>query len=210
MAVDVRHASRSLVKGIQSLDVSLFGSQLFRAPLPQIAPTMKLFPCSILVIFLATMGSTMAGMGVRVVFNRGIPDPNKWCSAGDWSKVQMILDGAMGGRRLGDTQRHSRQLQGAFCQSVCRSFPPGLCYLSGTGCRYRRALEDPASDQAPLLAEPDAELTEDPSSRHLYADSLCKEKKKSIVKILDTIQTAVAQTCRNLITSEHDLACYDV
>jgi hypothetical protein len=169
---------------------------------------MKIFAYSVLVVFLAVMGSAMAGMGVRVVFNKGTPDPNKWCSTSDWSKVQMLLDNAMGGRRLGGTQQHSRQL--TYCQTICSRFPPGLCYLSGTGCRGRRTLGDPAADQAPLLAEPDVELTEDRSSRHLYADSLCTEKKKAILIVLNTNQTTVAKTCRNLMTSQYDLACFDV
>jgi hypothetical protein len=170
---------------------------------------MTLFACSVLVIFLAAMGSAKAGMGVRVVFNRGIADPNKRCSASDWSKVQMVLDSAAAGRRrLGSTHNHSRQL--GYCQDVCRSFPPNLCYLSGTGCRNRRDLEDEASDQSPLLVEPNSQLTQDPPSRQLYMEMMCTEKKKAIGMILNTIQSMVAQTCRNLITSQHDMACYDV
>jgi hypothetical protein len=142
----------------------------------------------------------LGDLGVRIVFNQGQTASNKWCSDSDWDQVQIALDDAMGRRRLGASAHATRQL--TYCSSVCQYFAPKTCYLSGTGCRNRRALQ-----KAHLLSQ---QLEGAVDTRHLYADNECAEKKNRIVNGLNGIQNDVAQTCRNLITSQHDLTCYDV
>jgi hypothetical protein len=157
-----------------------------------------------LILAMCTCGF-LGGLGVRIVFNQGRTESNKWCSASDWTKVQIALDAAAARRRLGASAHTARQL--GYCDDVCQSFPPRTCYLSGTGCRNRRALQKSATDEATLLSE-QPEGAE--GTRHLYADNECAEKKNRLVNGLNGIQNDVDQTCRNLITSQHDLSCYDV
>jgi hypothetical protein len=146
-----------------------------------------------------------ATIAVRVVFNQGMVASNMYCSETEWDVVEAAMDrGCLVGRRLGEST-HSRQLTN--CQTICAAYPPGLCYLSGTGCRNRRELEEPASDEALVLADPKAELP--PHSRQLVGT--CSSKKESIADELDDIQYKVGPACRLLIMkTPRDMTCYDV
>jgi hypothetical protein len=166
---------------------------------------MKIFVGNVFLILAMCTSYVRGDLGVRIVFNQGQTSSNKWCSDDDWEQVQIALDDAMARRRLGASAHATRQL--ATCSSVCQYFAPKTCYLSGTGCRNRRVLQESTTDEAPQLAEqPDGEM----DTRHLYEDYECAEKKNSLVNGLNGIQNDVDQTCRNLITSQHSLSCYDV
>jgi hypothetical protein len=177
---------------------------------------MKMLLGTLLLILTLCTHSVLVGLGVRIVFNRGQTESQKWCSATDWLKVCIALDAAAARRRqqqraLGSvssasTGQKARHL--TFCDTICRFFKPKTCYLSGTGCRNRRALTESVDFEATMLADEQRYDTMD--ARHLYADHECAEKKNRLVNGLNSIQNNVAQTCRNLITSQHDLTCYDV
>jgi hypothetical protein len=121
---------------------------------------MKLFLRSIFRV-IATMYEANATLAVRVVFSNGMITSSIYCTAAEWVEVQDAIDigctSGASGRDDGDDTHHSRQLTN--CQAVCASFPPGLCYLSGTGCHNRRTLQESASkgalvhDEAELKAE---------------------------------------------------------
>jgi hypothetical protein len=162
----------------------------------------------LVVVTLCSCTSSVLGkLAVRIVFNRGQTESHKWCSASDWTKVQIALDVAAQRRRLGASAHVSRQL--TFCAAICQFFAPRTCYLSGTGCRNRRALslESTPNEASLLPAEPDDTMD---THRHLFADHECAEKKNRLVNGLNSVQNNVDQTCRNLIISQHDLTCYDV
>jgi hypothetical protein len=168
---------------------------------------MKLSIYSILLAMAMTHGAH-ATLAVRVVFNQGVIVPSIFCSAGEWDQVEAAMDkGCLAGRRLGETT-HSRKLTN--CQTVCSSFPPGMCYLSGTGCRNRRReLQEPALDEVLPLAEPEAELPA--PSRQLFTESACSSKNNRIAQELAVIQNKVGPVCRVLImNTPRDFTCYDV
>jgi hypothetical protein len=167
---------------------------------------MRIFVGTVILVLAMCTSGVLGGFGVRIVFNRGETESQKWCSAADWTKVQIALDTAAARRRLGAASAHTARQLG-FCATICQYFKPKTCYLSGTGCRNRRALHESTSGEAPLLAE---QLDGEVDTRHLYADNECAEKKNRLVNGLNSIQNNVDQTCRNLITSQHDLSCYDV
>jgi hypothetical protein len=167
---------------------------------------MKLLLQSIFLIMATHASGVMGTLAVRIVFNRGANDPSKFCSPTDWDMVEGAADKGAARRRLGQTS--SRQLQGAYCHSVCSYFPPGLCYLSGTGCRYRRALESETTDQdAPV-----EQVTESsPAGRQLFTVAACDIKKTRVLEELAAIATKVGPSCQALISSKvPELMCFDV
>jgi hypothetical protein len=164
---------------------------------------MKIFFGTVLLFLAMCTSGVLGALGVRIVFNQGQTESHKWCSASDWTKVQIALDAAR--RRLGASAHTARELN--YCSSVCQYFAPRTCFLSGTGCRNRRALQESTTDEAPLLSEQPEDAM---GSRHLYTDSECAEKKNRLVNGMNGIQNDVDQTCRSLITSQHDLTCYEV
>jgi hypothetical protein len=148
----------------------------------------------------------MGILAVRIVFNRGTNDPSKFCSPADWDAVKSAADKGATRRRLSQTS--SRQLQGAYFHSICSSFPPGLCYLSGTGCRYRRAAESETTDQyAPV-----EQVTESsPPDRQLFTVTACDIKKQRVMAQLTAIAPRVGPSCQALISSKApELVCFDV
>jgi hypothetical protein len=166
---------------------------------------MKLLLQSIFLMLATHASGVMGILAVRIVFNKGTPEATKYCTLGDWEEVEDAADMGAGRRRLGQTSS-SRQLQGAYCQSVCSNFPPGLCYLSGTGCRYRRALKSETTDQD----APAEQVTESsPPGRQLFTAAACDLKKKNVMAQLTAIATEVGPTCRNLIKLT-ELTCLEV
>jgi hypothetical protein len=166
---------------------------------------MKLLLQSIFLMLATHASGVMGILAVRIVFNKGTPEATKYCTLGDWEEVEAAADKGAGRRRLGQTSS-SRQLQGAYCQSVCSNFPPGLCYLSGTGCRYRRALKSETTDQdAPV-----EQVTESsPPGRQLFTVAACDLKKKNVMTQLAATASKVGPTCQNLIKFT-DLTCVEV
>jgi hypothetical protein len=166
---------------------------------------MKLFVYSILFV-VATLQSVNAAIAVRVVFHKGLTAAGITCTPTEWDKLEAAMDkGCLAGRRLGETT-HSRRLN--YCQTICKDFPPGMCYLSGTGCRNRRTLQEPASDEAlPSLAEPETELP----TRSLQWEGACSSKKKRIGQELTAVQNSVGPMCKTMISAiPPEYTCYDV
>ena len=135
-------------------------------------------------------------MLVRILFNQGNVDPNKWCNPSDLEKINRAVEEAENyhGRNLREAKAISsnsaRELPvyPAHCKQSCQGYSSGCCLIANCKGFRRQTLEDS-------------------SDRELFWNSNCYDQIWELDNAIDDIMYYVSQPCYNLLSSPRSHTC---
>jgi hypothetical protein len=150
--------------------------------LDQTIAIMKLTIISLVAFAMVSLFPTAMGLSVSITFNRNEVDPNKQCTAEEWSLVSNVLQGIQfrRERKLRRAQAERKLILNRYCGRNC--------IFIGVNRNRRRELYDQ------------------------NACSEAKNKVINTLnnQVMPTMSAKPwPHLCKNLIQSQHDLQCYD-